>query len=615
MEPSIVDEIARYLVPGSMLFLLELYANLLQREEGIKYLKKLQDTITEVYQNNFWNTLKKPVLMVELWDHQEEALREWFDSGGGGIIEMATATGKTLVGLAAALELWKKNGNGRLEVLVLTHSRAILNQWRREAIEKLGFVRDLAEDYRTPLSYNGFRISFNTLQTVYKNPQNYSADFLIVDEAHHAAAAKFRNALNVQSKWRMGLSATIEGRERPRYLEKYIGPKVYTLSIKDAIERKIIPQFDWHIHTTYLNIEERVEFERVTAKIRKLFKSLSAGSKYNEFASRISDGKIKGIQNLSDFIVLLETARYKDVKIPEDWKKLAALILQRRRILYKSGPRIESALELARGEAVEKKCIIFTMDIDSCEKIAKHLNSLTIKAWPVHSAIKQKEVERRLKEFRNSENGALVAPRMLDEGIDVPDAEIGINVASSKTQLQLVQRIGRILRKKPGKEPVFHHFVAIPERKNFIEYDDWRYLDELSWIMDTALRMGIETKIHDVDSEIPKMREKAEKVAEKLLSQDVRISAGGFGTIRIDEILSQFDKRVREKLTEMLERETGKLSDEKWKKLILKAHREAVGLKGNMLNLPGHWWLLITGGRNPERIKKIIGKSLGITYD
>ncbi|MHA1605350.1 MAG: hypothetical protein ACTSWF_11940, partial [Candidatus Freyarchaeota archaeon] len=105
LEPSIVDEIARYLVPGSMLFLLELYANLLQREEGIKYLKKLQDTITEVDPKNFWNTLKKPELMVELWDHQEEALREWFDSGGGGIIEMATATGKTLVGLAAALDL------------------------------------------------------------------------------------------------------------------------------------------------------------------------------------------------------------------------------------------------------------------------------------------------------------------------------------------------------------------------------------------------------------------------------------------------------------------------------------------------------------------------------
>jgi len=52
---------------------------------------------------------------------------------------------------------------------------------------------------------------------------------------------------------------------------------------------------------------------------------------------------------------------------------------------------------------------------------------------------------------------------MLDEGIDVPDAEVGINVAGTKTKLQLVQRMGRVLRKHGDQRPHFHHFIAMPD--------------------------------------------------------------------------------------------------------------------------------------------------------
>lgn len=79
---------------------------------------------------------------------------------------------------------------------------------------------------------------------------------------------------------------------------------------------------------------------------------------------------------------------------------------------------------------------------------------------------------------------------MLDEGIDIPDAEVGINVASSRTRLQLIQRPGRILRNRPGKHPVFHHFVAIP-RHYIVSEDSYSYQNDLAWITDMALKMGI----------------------------------------------------------------------------------------------------------------------------
>ena len=43
---------------------------------------------------------------------------------------------------------------------------------------------------------------------------------------------------------------------------------------------------------------------------------------------------------------------------------------------------------------------------------------------------------------------AVASPRVLDEGVDVPNANLGIVVSASRTRRQMIQRMGRILRRK-----------------------------------------------------------------------------------------------------------------------------------------------------------------------
>jgi superfamily II DNA or RNA helicase len=43
----------------------------------------------------------------------------------------------------------------------------------------------------------------------------------------------------------------------------------------------------------------------------------------------------------------------------------------------------------------------------------------------------------------------LVAPRVLDEGVDVPAADLAVIAGASRSRRQVVQRMGRVLRKKP----------------------------------------------------------------------------------------------------------------------------------------------------------------------
>ena len=57
-----------------------------------------------------------------------------------------------------------------------------------------------------------------------------------------------------------------------------------------------------------------------------------------------------------------------------------------------------------------------------------------------------------LDKFSNNEYDALVAIKCLDEGVDIPSAQTAIILASSGNPREYIQRIGRVLRRHPGKE-------------------------------------------------------------------------------------------------------------------------------------------------------------------
>ena len=54
--------------------------------------------------------------------------------------------------------------------------------------------------------------------------------------------------------------------------------------------------------------------------------------------------------------------------------------------------------------------------------------------------------------YKNNKRAILLACKALDEGLDIPDTHIGIIVASTEAIRQRIQRVGRILRKAPGKD-------------------------------------------------------------------------------------------------------------------------------------------------------------------
>jgi superfamily II DNA or RNA helicase len=104
----------------------------------------------------------------------------------------------------------------------------------------------------------------------------------------------------------------------------------------------------------------------------------------------------------------------------------------------------------------DARILVFTADNAAAYAIAReHL------IMPVTCEIGRQERERALQGFREGKLRALVSARVLNEGIDVPEAEVAIIVGSTQGEREHVQRIGRLLRPSPGKRATVYELVTL----------------------------------------------------------------------------------------------------------------------------------------------------------
>lgn len=103
----------------------------------------------------------------------------------------------------------------------------------------------------------------------------------------------------------------------------------------------------------------------------------------------------------------------------------------------------------------DARVLVFTADKDAAYAIAReHL------VMPITADVKRAERDAALAAFRAGRIRALVSARVLNEGIDVPDAEVGIVVGGAQGEREHVQRIGRLLRPAPGKRALVYELVT-----------------------------------------------------------------------------------------------------------------------------------------------------------
>jgi superfamily II DNA or RNA helicase len=161
-----------------------------------------------------------------------------------------------------------------------------------------------------------------------------------------------------------------------------------------------------------------------------------------------------------------------------------ALLLKRARVLNLSMNRVRIALKLIAANRA-RRTIVFHEDIEACELIHHVLKENGVQSGVYHSGLSLKERARTLKAFRLGEIEVLVTCRALDEGFNVPEAEMGIIAASTATRRQRIQRLGRVLRPSSGKSKaiVYTLVATAPEIGRLKEEEALlEGVSEITWV-------------------------------------------------------------------------------------------------------------------------------------
>ena len=125
-------------------------------------------------------------------------------------------------------------------------------------------------------------------------------------------------------------------------------------------------------------------------------------------------------------------------------------------LIHMASKKLSAVADIVRKELAQgSKIIIFTQYVDQAKKISEML-----KAPLLYGDLEPRERRRVLSEFKKAPTGVLVVTTVGDEGIDIPDANVGIVVAGTGSRRQFVQRLGRILRPHKNKKAVLYEVIV-----------------------------------------------------------------------------------------------------------------------------------------------------------
>jgi superfamily II DNA or RNA helicase len=177
----------------------------------------------------------------------------------------------------------------------------------------------------------------------------------------------------------------------------------------------------------------------------------------------------------------------------EEIKVYKGLLNRRKSILHESSARLDTLLIIVRAVEMtltSPHVLIFHERIALAEKIYQSLKSM-VPADIYHSKLPPDARELALQRFADGDSRYLVSCKALDEGLDVPDASVGILVASTNGIRQRIQRIGRVLRKAENKNYSLIFTIYVPEYESDIfGTEEYQAIEGASEVRILDLRQG-----------------------------------------------------------------------------------------------------------------------------
>jgi superfamily II DNA or RNA helicase len=362
-------------------------------------------------------------LDLEPRPYQREAVDAWLRANGRGIVVLPTGAGKTVVAYHAMAQLG-------VRTLVVVPTIELLRQWRAGIRERLGVAEEnvgaIGGGERTagPITV----ITYDSAAMPRRRLDGYG--LLVFDEVHHLPAASYRAiAKKSTAPWRLGLSATLQRADGLHLdLEQLIGPVVFERDTEELSAQKHIAAY-----------KERRVFVDLTPEEEMRYEALMAEWRWYLATRRAELGGGPGM-----FAALIRRSGF-----DPDARRALRAHHEARLVSMNATAKIGAIEELLRRHTRDK-VIIFSEYVDMVDRISRALLLPAI-------TYRTPSAERRaiLEGFRNGTLTKLVTGRVLNEGVDVPDANVAIVASGSSSMREYVQRLGRVLRPKATEAQLY----------------------------------------------------------------------------------------------------------------------------------------------------------------
>ena len=389
--------------------------------EIIEYLKKSDlDFVDNVA--NFIPSHVYKMNDLELRDYQMRALQNWEKSSMRGCVVLPTGAGKTAIGIKAIQKVSSS-------ALVVVPTIDLMEQWAKSISEHLS-ISDSHDSQSIRIGKLGGgeddlqAITVATYDSAYIRASSIGNQFnlIIFDEVHHLPAPGYRLiAEQFIAPYRLGLTATIEREDGLHELIPHLaGGVVFRIGSKELSDQKHLAEYTVDRIHVDLTPEEQHDYEVNQAKFLTNIRKLGF--------------KVPSMYNLKRLIMMSNKN-----KIARD-----AMLARNKasEIALNSESKVAELQKILQHNA-DSKIIIFTQN-------NKMVYDLSNRFLIPHITYKTLKDERRdvLDGFKSGRYGAVVTSKVLDEGVDVPDAELGIIMSGTGSGRELIQRLGRILRPK-----------------------------------------------------------------------------------------------------------------------------------------------------------------------
>ena len=375
--------------------------------------------------------------MPVLYRWQTAALAAWMAQGRRGVVEAVTGTGKTMVGVAATVAELAAGG----QTCVIVPTKDLMMQWNSVLARCLPSgvsVGLLGDGQREGLGGHDVLVAIvNSARDADLRPRR-PGGLLVADECHRYGSVGNRVALEVGFARRLGLSATYARADDGHlaWLDPYFGGTCYRMGYAAAIADRVVARFSVALVGVSFNTLEQLAYDELTL--------LMASAR----AQLITKGAVPA-EPVAAFVEgLARLARRGDDIDAALARTYLSAMANRRRLMAETPAKLDALARLAPALEAAQRVIVFTQTISGASLAASALCDQEITAEAMHSGQSSKDRQVILAKFATGTLHAVVAPQVLDEGVDVPAADLAIILAASRSRRQMVQRMGRVLRRK-----------------------------------------------------------------------------------------------------------------------------------------------------------------------